>query len=395
MTWTVGESVIDLIRKCARDRRVWNCMGESPYTLIIVTSAVIGLVAGFVMHRSDFCVTAMFRDLFLVNDRFLLRMLVLLVVVSMFAFELARLGGQLTPYPFPLLGPASLTTLVAGVLFGIGMVLAGGCVVGTLYKLGAGSVVAAVAFVGLLVGSALYAEWHPWWSDLARSTMLHSAVTLPQLLGLQPGYLILPLALLGLVYLVRCQHLGLLSRPAFARGHIAPWQAALVLAALGLISWYVIGMPLGITTSYAKLGATLESLVLPERVSSLAFFQAQGLNYTPPFADSAVQGGAGPQLDAIAAIQYPLIAGIVLGAAASALSVGEWRLRYRIPARQYASALLGGILLGAASRMVPGCNIWHLWGGVPILAMQSLLFLLGLVPGAWIGSRLLSRVVIR
>ena len=41
------------------------------------------------------------------------------------------------------------------------MVLAGGCVVGTLYKMGSGSVASAVAFVGLLAGSALYGEWHP------------------------------------------------------------------------------------------------------------------------------------------------------------------------------------------------------------------------------------------
>ncbi len=373
-------------------------MGESPFLLIAATSAVAGLVAGFVMHRSDFCVTAMFRDLFLLRDFFLLRMLVLLVVVSAPAFELGRAAGLLGPYPFPLLGPGSLATLIGGVLFGIGMVLAGGCVVGTLYKLGAGSVVAAVAFLGLLAGSALYAEWHPWWSAFARATAFGPAITLPQWLNVAPAALVLPLAALGALgalYLYRSQRRGLLTRPGYATGHIPPWQAALILAALGFVSWLFIGMPLGITTSYAKLGATLEALVWPEHVAGLAYFQAQGLNYTPPFANTPVSGGAGPQLDAIAAIQYPLIIGIILGAAVSALLVKEWRLHWRIPPRHYASALLGGMLLGAAARMVPGCNIWHLWGGVPILAVQSLLFLLGILPGAWIGSRLLVRFVIR
>jgi len=45
--------------------------------------------------------------------------------------------------------------------------------------------------------------------------------------------------------------------------------------------------------------------------------------------------------------------------------------------------------------MTPACNIRHLWGGVPLLAMQSLLFLVGLLPGTWIGATLLSRFVIR
>lgn len=369
-------------------------MVDAPFLPLILTSTITGLAAGFVMHRSDFCVTAMFRDLFLVGDRFLLRMLVLLVVASMALFEAGRWSGLLSTYPFPLLGPASLTTLLGGMLFGVGMVLAGGCVVGTLYKMGAGSVVSSVAFLGLLAGATLYAEWHPWWSNLAKVTRLSPAVTLPQWLGVSPSALLLPLVAGGTFYLYRSQRRGLLSRPGYAAGHIAPWQAALLLAALGLFSWLVIGMPLGITTSYAKLGASVESLLWPEHTAGLAYFQTQGLHYTPPFADVVVRGGAGPQLDGIAAIQYPLIAGIILGAAVSALLVREWRLRWRIPARHYLSALLGGLLLGTASRMVPGCNVWHLWGGLPILAMQSLLFLLGLLPGAWLGSRLLTRYVI-
>ena len=63
-------------------------------------------------------------------------------------------------------------------------------------------------------------------------------------------------------------------------------------------------------------------------------------------------------------------------------------------ARQIASALVGGLLLGVSARMIPGCNIWHLWGGLPILALQSLLFLAGLIPGAWLGSQMLARFVI-
>lgn len=369
--------------------------GEHPYLLLAGTTAMAGLVAGFVMHRSDFCVTAMFRDIFLLRDYFLLRILLLLVVSSMLAFELGRLLNLLTPYPFPLLGSGSVATLLAGLLFGVGMVLAGGCVVGTLYKLGAGSALSAVAFIGLLGGSTLYAEWHPWWSAFAKSTTLSSAVTLPQWLGLSPSAITLPLALLGAALLYRWQRAGQLTRRAYARGHIAPWQAALVLSAIGLAAYFFTGMPLGITTSYAKLGATAESLLWPEHVASLAYFQTQGLNYTPPFGTTPIMGGAGPQLDAIAALQYPLIVGIILGAAWSAWRVGEWRLHYRIPARQYLSALLGGLLVGMAARMVPGCNIWHLWGGLPILAVQSLLFLLGMLPGAWLGSQLLQRFVIR
>lgn len=370
-------------------------MMESPFFLILITSSLAGLIAGFVMHRSDFCVTATFRDLFLFRDFFLFRMLVLLVVVSMLAFELGRVAGVLRPYPFPLLGAPSLATLIGGLIFGIGMVLAGGCVVGSLYKMGAGSVVSGIAFIGMIIGSIFYAEWHPLWSAFAKATTFTPAITIPQALGLSPALLIFPLVTIGACLLWLWYKQGKLTRPAYATGHIAPWKAALILSAIGFFSYLLVGMPLGITTSYAKLGALLENQFWPEHVAQVAYFKALPLAYVAPFGSETLLGGPGPAFDAVGAIQYPLVGGIILGAFISAMLVGEFHLYYPVPLRQYVAALSGGVLLGMAARMVPGCNVWHLWGGVPILAGQSLLFLLGILPGAWIGSKLLARFVIR
>jgi hypothetical protein len=369
---------------------------EQGYLLIIATSLAIGLIAGFVMHRADFCTTASFRDLFLFRDFFLMRQMILLIVVSMVLFEFGRLSGLISLYPFPLLGAPSLANIVGGFIFGIGMVLAGGCVVGSLFKMGAGSLASAAAFLGMLAGSAYYAEIHPQWSAFAKSTRLaKEAITLPQWLNLSPGALLLPLAAAGSLWLMREFRAGRMQRPAFALGHLAPWRAAVILALLGFASYVLIGMPMGITTSYSKLGAGIESLVAAGHVSNLEYFSLQPLNYTPPFSDQAIQGGPGPGLDAIAAIQFPLIIGIVAGAMVSAVRVGEWRLQWRIPRRQLLSALTGGLLIGLAARMAPSCNVWHLWGGMPILALQSLFFVAGLIPGTWVGARLLTRFVIR
>ncbi len=369
---------------------------DNPYLFIVVVSLALGLVSGYLMHRSDFCVTGMFRDYFLFRHTFMLRMLLLLIVASALLFEAARWLGLLADYPFPLLGPPALTNILGGVLFGIGMVLAGGCVVGTLYKMGAGSVLSMVAFAGLLMGATLYAEIHPWWSGLARAVVLTPGkITVPQILGVEPHWVLLPLLALCCFVLYRWYGENGWRQEVPAEGYIQPWKVALALAALGLVSYLLEGMPLGITTSYSKFGAAIESLFFPEHVAGLAYFQAVPLNYTPPFSATPIQGGAGPALDAIAAIQYPLILGIVLGAAVSALLLKEFKLHTRLPARQYISALGGGIVLGLAARMTPACNVWHLFGGVPILAGQSLLFLAGLFPGAWIGSRVLARWVIR
>jgi len=369
---------------------------EQPYLLIVASSLVVGLVAGFVMHRSDFCMTAAFRDIFLFRDFFLMRQMLLLIVVSMVLFEAGRLAGAITIHPFPLLGAPTAANAIGGLVFGIGMVLAGGCVCGSLFKFGAGSAASLLAVIGMLVGSAAYAEIHPQWAAFTEATTLvERKITLAQWLELPPPLLLLPLAGILGFWLWRAYRAGRMVRPAFAAGHLAPWRAAVILALLGFASWVLIGMPLGITTSYAKLGLAAEAIFAPEHVAGLAYAAAMPLDYVPPFADRAIRGGPGPQLDAIAAIQYPLILGIVAGAFWSARRLGEFRPQWRLPPRQFASALAGGILLGLAARMAPACNIWHLWGGVPILAMPSLLFVVGLVPGTWIGARLLLRFVIR
>lgn len=369
---------------------------QSEFALILVTSLACGLAAGFLLHRSDFCVTGMFRDYFLFRDMSMLRVLILMILVSMALVHGAQALGLIAYYPFPLLGAMSLTNIIGGALFGVGMVLAGGCVVGTLYKMGSGSVLSAVAFLGLLAGSVLYGEFHPAWAGLTKQLAVFGpAKTLPQAFGIEPRVLIIPMLLAGLWLVARWARRGQLVMAAHAEGYIQPWISAVALAAIGLVSYVVVGMPLGITTSYAKLGATVEAWVAPDHVASLAYFQGKGLNYTPPFGQHPITGGAGPELDAIAAIQYPLVVGIILGAFLSALLLRELRLHYRMPVRQYVSVLIGGVLVGMAARMVPACNVWHLWGGVPILAGQSLLYVVGLVPGAWFGSLILSKYVVK
>lgn len=364
--------------------------------LMYVVGLLMGVVAGFVMHRSDYCVAGMFRDVFLFRNFFMLRCLVLQIAVTMILFEVLRRGHMLPLFPFPLLGPPALSNIFGGLLFGLGMVLAGGCVVGTLYKMGAGSLVSITAFVGLILGSALYAELHPWWSSLAKRTLLvqgKDVLTLPVLLDMDPGLLVLIVVVPAFWLFNRWRRQGLWISHADVRGYLQPWKAALILAMIGAISYRMVGVPLGVSTTYAKMAAIFENVVIPAHVSRNAFFSALPLNVVHPDSGAVLSGGAGPALDSIWLIQFPLIAGIVLGGLLSAVLLGEYLWHTGVPRRQLVMAFCGGVILALGSRMTPGCNVWHLMGGVPILAMQSLLFVVGLLPGTWLGSKILTRVV--
>jgi len=370
-------------------------MMTGTFLLLAGASLALGLGAGAVIHRADYCLAGMFRDLFLFRRADKLRTLVLLVVTTMLLFEAARLLGLLPNYPFPLFYAPSAANVIGGLLFGVGMVLAGGCVVGTLYRMGAGSLLSAVAFIGLIVGSAGYAEIFPFWSAfIKQTTFFPGKITLPQLIGVEPTLPVLLLAAAGGALVLRWRRQGAFRRVTAVAGDLQPWKAALLLAFISLLSAVVVGLPLGVTSSYAKIAGWIEQLVSPAHVADSSFFKAVPLHYRHPLTGVDLAGGSGPRFDAIAAIQFPLVAGIVCGSAISALLLGEWHLHRNIPRRQLASALIGGVAMGFASRMAPTCNVWHILGGLPILALSSLLFLVGMLPGAWMGGLLLTRLVL-
>ena len=365
-----------------------------PYIFIGSVSLVLGLAAGFVMHRSDFCIAGMFRDLFLFRRTVMIKSFVLLVLSSMLLFEAARQAGLLFAYPFPLLYPPTAANLIGGFLFGIGMVCAGGCVIGTLYKMGAGSVLSLTAFAGLVFGSGLYAEFHPAWAAFAKSTVLAPGkITIAQILDVDPLLPVLLVAVPGALLLLSWHRKGELVRPAFAAGYLQPAKAALALSLIGALSYILIGMPLGVTSSFTKISGFIESKLFAAHFDELAFFKAISLNFVHRPTNAVLTGGGGPRYDALAAIQFPLILGIIAGSAVSAALLGELKFYYRVPVRQYVLAAAGGTLMGLASRMAPTCNVWHLMGGLPILSASSMLFFLGMLAGAWIGSMLLKKVL--
>ncbi len=365
-----------------------------PLLQVGVASLVVGIAAGWIMHRADFCAVAALRDSFMFGDTGMFRAQALLVATSLVIFEALRLSGIQSYSATPFYGLPSWTNVIGGVLFGFGMVLAGGCVVGVLYRLGSGSRLALMSLVGLLCGSAVYAEIHPWWQSLAGRMVLGDVTTLPLLTGI-PAPVWAGLMLILAIWLWRgLAASSVREQTSGLRGYLAPHHAAIGLTLCGVVSLLLVGMPMGVTTSYAKIAAFAETLVVPQHVAALDFFSRQPLLYTPPYSGIQLAGGGGAQLDALALIQFPLIGGLLAGAAVSAWHLGEFRLRFRPPLLQALVAFSGGFIMGLASRLTPGCNVWHVWGGLPHLALSSMLFFVALLPGAWFGTRLIQLVIL-
>lgn len=282
------------------------------YVITIVTGLVLGFISGFVMHRSDFCMASMVRDFFIFRSTNKLKVLAVAIVVSMWLFETSRAIGLIAHYPFALLGPASMANLVGGFLFGIGMVLAGGCVVGVLYKMGSGSVLGFVALVGILFGSAVYAEIHDYWVRFIKATMITKEILLTAWMLLPPTLFVAIFGGIGAFFIYKWAKKGDFKVSYCPQGYITQARASVYIAILGLLSYIIIGMPFGITTTYAKVAGIIESVLAPEHFAELKYFKLTTLDYTFALTGKRLTGGPKPEFDAIVAIQLPVIVGVVV-----------------------------------------------------------------------------------
>ncbi|MBL7050000.1 MAG: YeeE/YedE family protein [Nitrospira sp.] len=115
----------------------------------VLSGILIGLAIGFVLQRGRFCMNTAFRDTIFIQDQTLFRAyLIALVIMILGANGLKDMGAMdLFPQPF-----WPVANILGGYLFGLGMVLAGGCGSGVWYKLGEGQFNAVVAITGFFVG---------------------------------------------------------------------------------------------------------------------------------------------------------------------------------------------------------------------------------------------------
>ena len=115
---------------------------------------LFGLGFGVILQRSGFCMTASFRDLFATGGGRLARGAIVAIAVSMIGFAVLVATG--TRQPFTL--PVGWHTLVGGFIFGFGMVLAGGCATGTLFRIGEGNVQYMMALLGAILSAPLFSK---------------------------------------------------------------------------------------------------------------------------------------------------------------------------------------------------------------------------------------------
>jgi len=257
--------------------QIRNPMLTTDPFLLSCGTFLLGAILGVILYRSDFCMVAMLRDYFLLRHTVLLRFFVLYLLVAGLLFHAGIATGLLPFYPPPTFRSASLATVAGGFIFGTGMVLAGGCVVSTLYKMAAGNLTNWLAFLGILCGSLLYAEVHPLVQHFAARTTFFAEVTMARNIPMLQTVVPAAVFLGGALLISRWARRGRLAVTAYAEGYLQPWRALALVALLNFIYYALSGAPLGVTTAYAKMAGFLEHTLWPGHVASLSYFMEKML----------------------------------------------------------------------------------------------------------------------
>lgn len=172
---------------------------ESPYQWVFP----IGILLGLTLERSRFCFAASIRNPLTIGTTKLLQAVIIALIVSTFGFFILQVltidinNFQISEVPGTL-RPVGWNTVVGGILFGIGMIIAGGCASGTLLRIGEGFSLQIVVLIAFITGSVLAGVSHyPFWHDLLIEG--REIVYLPEVLGFIPA-LILQITVLGILY---------------------------------------------------------------------------------------------------------------------------------------------------------------------------------------------------
>ena len=145
---------------------------------------LVGVSFGLILQKSRFCFTAAVRDPVLTGGTSLTKAVLIAFALTSIGFVAIQYGAYIRGLPIPGAGfvaPISLATIIGAFIFGIGMVIAGGCASGTLMRVGEGFSMLMLALVFFIVGSLVGAYDYTWW----RLHFIQDAprVFLPDVLG--------------------------------------------------------------------------------------------------------------------------------------------------------------------------------------------------------------------
>lgn len=162
---------------------------------------IFGISFGYILQRSRFCFTAGFRDPFITGSTSVTRAILValgLASVGITGIKYAPvMNGAETNLNMVGVSPIGIPLVIGAIMFGIGMVIAGGCASGTLMRVGEGFTMQIISLVFFVIGSFWGAHDMNFWGRLNEGA---PTIFMPDVFGWF-GAIVVQLAIIVLLYI--------------------------------------------------------------------------------------------------------------------------------------------------------------------------------------------------
>ena len=189
----------------------WGSGDEKKVARALLILAGFGI--GFILHRSRFCFSRVFREPFMTAEGEMTKAMILAIALGAPVGAALIAKGTVDPY---LMIPSRfwIGSLLGGLVFGIGMVFAGGCASGSLWRIGEGHIKLIIALIFFAwsgsTANALFSkagllaiDFDPDFIEgMAEVTPLGVQAFMPDMIGSWGGALLLTYCLLLFWYLL-------------------------------------------------------------------------------------------------------------------------------------------------------------------------------------------------
>lgn len=358
--------------------------GAEPAALVAIGGAIIGLVFGYTVFRTNFCAMGAVADIVAMGDHRRMRAWVLAAAVAIAGSQLLDGFGYAdldqSFYTTPSLN--WLAAIVGGVIFGFGMVLAGGCPSRNLVRAGGGDLRALIIII--IVGLSAY--------------ITSSGVLAPLRVAMEG------VGTADLAALTGAAGQGLDTVVTAVVGPIGADAAMIMptLVALGLAAYAFADPRFATSARHVGSGVVIGLCVTAGWAVTTwghddmdaSPLPVQSLNFTKPMGDAMEYlihfTGLGVPEFAIT-----VIAGTAVGAFLAARLTKRFMWRTFADVRDTGRALTGACMMGTGGVMALGCTIGQALSGVSTLALGSFLTFGAIIAGGVWGVRHLERQVSR
>jgi len=357
-----------------------DIVGQNAPLLLALGGLLIGFVFGAVVYRTNYCAMGSLSDIHNFNDYRRLRAWILAAATALIGAKLLHGGGVVALEQSMYLAPAVnwFGYVVGGLMFGVGMVFAGGCPTRNLARAGGGDLRALMTLMvlGLVAFMTIAGLLAPMRAGLERATSFVAGGSPTQGLGDLLGTLtglthsaanLIVTALVAAAALAFC-----FASPRFRK------------SPLHIVSGAAVG--LAVVAGWALTGLAYDEMAArPTPPISLTYVRPVGdaLQWLALFTATPMPG-----------FGVASVFGALLGALAAAVAMGRFHLVTFSDAADTVRNLLGAALMGVGGVMAMGCTVGQAVTGVSTLALGSFVTFAAIVAGGFLGLRLLDRWIL-